>query len=89
MTLIWQYKSCNTLWLKFGEFSKVRFQHDTYPSHTEQASRQVLVISDMEIRDRLADSKINKFLYQYSSEHMPKQTNSNMVSILKASFCQQ
>ncbi|XP_062614499.1 autophagy-related protein 2 homolog B-like [Saccostrea cucullata] len=63
------------------QLTKVRFQHETYPSHTEQASRQVLVISDVEIRDRLADSKINKFLYQYSSEHMPKQTNSNMVYV--------
>ncbi|XP_022329168.2 autophagy-related protein 2 homolog B-like [Crassostrea virginica] len=63
------------------QLTKVRFQHEKYPSHTEQASRQVLIISDAEIRDRLMDSKINKFLYQYSSENMPKQTNSNMVYI--------
>lgn len=63
------------------QLTKVRFQHETYPGHTEQASRQVLIISDAEIRDRLSDSKINKFLYQYSSENMPKQTNSNMVYI--------
>lgn len=55
-------------------------QHETYPSHTEQASRQILVISDVEIRDRLTVSGINKLLYQYSSETLPKQTNSNMVS---------
>uniref|UniRef100_K1RSP2 Autophagy-related protein 2 n=1 Tax=Magallana gigas TaxID=29159 RepID=K1RSP2_MAGGI len=63
------------------QLTKVRFQHERYPGHTEQASRQVLIISDAEIRDRLSDSKINKFLYQYSSENLPKQTNSNMVYI--------
>jgi autophagy-related protein 2 len=59
---------------------QIRLQHEIYASHTEQASRQILVIGDVEIRDRLAVSSINKLLYQYSSETLPKQTNSNMVS---------
>ena len=61
---------------------QVRAQYEIYPSHTEQASRQVLVIHDIEMRDRLEHSNINKFLYQYSSEWLPRQTHANMVSHL-------
>lgn len=61
--------------------NKVRFQHEIYPERTEQASRQVLIIHDVEIRDRLASSKINKFLYQYASQAMPRQSHANMVVI--------
>lgn len=42
--------------------------------------RQVILIQDLEIRDKLASSNINKFLYLYSSEAMPKQHDANMVS---------
>ncbi|XP_023222946.1 autophagy-related protein 2 homolog B-like isoform X2 [Centruroides sculpturatus] len=63
------------------QMNKVRFQHEVYPEKTEQASRQVLIIHDVEIRDRLASSKINKFLYQYASQAMPRQSHANMVVI--------
>lgn len=43
--------------------NKVRFSHETYPTYTEQASRQVLLITELEIRDKLEVSNINKFLY--------------------------
>lgn len=58
---------------------KVRFQHEVYPDNTTQASRQVLLIHEVDIRDRLAVSKINKFLYQYTSESRPRQSHANMV----------
>jgi len=58
---------------------QIRVQHEVYPDNTLQASRQVLIISDLEIRDRLALSKINKFLYQYSSDALPRQSHANMV----------
>jgi len=61
---------------------QVRFQHENYPSNTEQASRQVLLISDIEIRDKLKSSRMNKFLYQYYSDDLPKQTYANMVILL-------
>ncbi|XP_076360508.1 autophagy-related 2 isoform X2 [Tachypleus tridentatus] len=61
--------------------NKVRFQYEVYPENCEQASRHVLLIHDVEIRDRLASSQINKFLYQYTSEAMPKQSHANMVEI--------
>lgn len=61
---------------------QVRFQHETYPGDTGQASRLALLIRDMEIRDRLANSNINKFLYQYTTESMPRQSHANMVGLL-------
>ena len=59
----------------------MRFQHEVYPETTTQASRQVLTVGEIEIRDRLAHSHINKFLYQYCSEARPRQAHANMVLI--------
>lgn len=42
-------------------------------------SRQVFIVQELEIRDRLASSQLNKFLYLYTSESMPRRTHSNMV----------
>lgn len=66
---------------------QVRFQHEVYPlmgpetsTLTEQpVSRQVFSVQDLEIRDRLASSMMNKFLYLYSSKEMPRKAHSNMV----------
>ncbi|KAL0269663.1 UNVERIFIED_CONTAM: hypothetical protein PYX00_007315 [Menopon gallinae] len=63
------------------QLNKIRFQHEVYPENTNEASRQVLLIQDMELRDRLATSPINKFLYQYTSEAKPKQSQAQMVTI--------
>lgn len=68
-------------------FLQVRFQHDVYPQTQVAAapavdqpvSRQVFVVQDLEIRDRLAASQMNKFLYLYSSKEMPRKAHSNMV----------
>ncbi|XP_076166580.1 autophagy-related 2 isoform X3 [Ptiloglossa arizonensis] len=65
------------------QLNKVRFQHEVYPENTEEAARQILLISEIEIRDRLASSQINKFLYQFSSKAKPKQTHANMF-VMKA-----
>ncbi|CAH1792670.1 unnamed protein product [Owenia fusiformis] len=61
--------------------NKVRMQFETFPEHTEQASRQILLINEVEIRDRIGHSQINKFLYQYASETCPRQSHANMVVI--------
>lgn len=66
---------------------KVRFQHEVYPQDQggsgpaldQPVSRQVFVVQDLEIRDRLAASQMNKFLYLYSSKEMPRKAHSNMV----------
>ena len=59
---------------------QLRIQHETYSPDQKQSSRLVVLLHDLEVRDRLAQSRINKFLYQYSTESMPRQSQSNMVS---------
>ena len=63
------------------KLNKVRFQHEVYPEDTTQASRQILLINEIEIIDRLHNSNINKFLYQYSSEEKPRQSHANMFEM--------
>lgn len=61
--------------------NKVRFSHETYPNTTEQASRQVLLVTELEIRDRLAISNINKFLYHPTVGFRTRQGNNHMVVV--------
>lgn len=58
---------------------QLKYQYEIYPKNTKQASRQILVIQEIEISDRMATSQINKFLYLYSSTTRPKQSHANMV----------
>lgn len=74
---------------------QVSFQHEVYPEEPATApsgpampgqeleerplSRQVFIVQELEVRDRLASSKINKFLYLHTSERMPRRAHSNMV----------
>uniref|UniRef100_A0A8C1FW01 Autophagy related 2B n=1 Tax=Cyprinus carpio TaxID=7962 RepID=A0A8C1FW01_CYPCA len=76
------------------QLSKVRFQHEVYPQApqtgvlTEQpVSRQVFSVQDLEIQDRLASSKMNKFLYLYSSKEMPRKAHSNMLTVRALHVC--
>ncbi|XP_312964.6 autophagy-related protein 2 homolog A [Anopheles gambiae] len=63
--------------------SKVQFSHETYPSSTKEASRQVLLINELEIVDGLAVSNIKKFLYHPKLPSRPtsKQSTNHMVVI--------
>lgn len=65
---------------------QLKFQYEVYPEDVKQASRYVLLIQEVEIRDRLASSNINKFLYQYYSTARPKQSNANMVRTFYFSY---
>lgn len=49
------------------------------PGGEHPLSRQVFIVQELEVRDRLASSQINKFLYLYTSESMPRRAHSNMV----------
>ncbi|XP_069049279.1 autophagy-related protein 2 homolog B isoform X3 [Lepisosteus oculatus] len=78
------------------QLSKVKFQHEVYPqcqsdsevSVAEQpVSRQVFIVQDLEIRDRLAASQMNKFLYLYSSKEMPRKAHSNMLTVKALHVC--
>lgn len=72
------------------QLSKVKFQHEVYPpckpecesSRLEHpVSRQAFIVQDLEIRDRLATSQMNKFLYLYCSKDMPRKAHSNMLTV--------
>ncbi|XP_043982946.1 autophagy-related protein 2 homolog A isoform X1 [Gambusia affinis] len=51
------------------------------PSGEHPLSRQVFIVQELEIRDRLASSQLNKFLYLYTSESMPRRAHSNMLTV--------
>lgn len=66
----------------------MKFQHEVYPQSgaegesgllEQPVSRQIFIVQDLEIRDRLATSQMNKFLYLYCSKEMPRKAHSNMV----------
>ncbi|XP_053671919.1 autophagy-related protein 2 homolog A [Anopheles nili] len=63
--------------------SKVQFSHESYPASTKEASRQVLLINEVEIVDGLAVSNIKKFLYHPKLPSRPtsKQSTNHMVVI--------
>ena len=61
------------------KLSKVKLQHEIYPTDSEQSSRFVLLINDIEVLDKLKSSSINKFLHVFTSEAMPRPTHANMV----------
>ncbi|XP_043070830.1 autophagy-related protein 2 homolog A isoform X2 [Drosophila grimshawi] len=63
------------------QFSKIRLSHDAYPKQSVYASRQVLVISDIEIRDRLLTSDINKLLYHSNKNSLPQRNDGNMITV--------
>ncbi|XP_054986425.1 autophagy-related protein 2 homolog B isoform X2 [Sorex araneus] len=72
------------------QLSKVKFQHEVYPPCRPEGepgpvehpvSRQVFIVQDLEIRDRLATSQMNKFLYLYCSKEMPRKAHSNMLTV--------
>ncbi|XP_044234329.1 autophagy-related protein 2 homolog A isoform X2 [Ursus arctos] len=76
------------------QLSKVSFQHEVYPAEPAAGpaapsqeleerplSRQVFIVQELEVRDRLASSQINKFLYLHTSERLPRRAHSNMLTI--------
>ncbi|CAD7003844.1 unnamed protein product [Ceratitis capitata] len=63
------------------QITKARLSHEVYPNHTAQASRQVLVVHDIEIRDRLQSSEINKFLFNPNLRTASVKTPQQMVVI--------
>ncbi|XP_029453756.1 autophagy-related protein 2 homolog B isoform X3 [Rhinatrema bivittatum] len=72
------------------KLSKVKFQHEVYPQNIldsesslqeQPVSRQVFIVQDLEIRDRLASSQMNKFLHLYCSKEMPRKAHSNMLTV--------
>merc|ERR1719410_2057052 len=44
-------------------------------------TRQILIIPNLEIRDKLSGSEINKLLHMYSSKTRPRQSSANMLHL--------
>lgn len=61
--------------------NKIKFKYELYPEEAPFISQHCFAVNDIVIRDCLASSKINKFLYQPSYESFPKHTRSNMIQI--------
>lgn len=61
--------------------SKIKFQYELYPKDADQSSRQILVINNIEVKDKLLTSEFNKMLYLHTSPSKPKQYYANMVVI--------
>ncbi len=59
---------------------QLRIQHERYPGDSEQAARLVVLVNEVEIRDLLRHSSINKLLYQYTTETTPRQCHAHMVT---------
>ncbi|XP_034739320.1 autophagy-related protein 2 homolog A isoform X2 [Etheostoma cragini] len=57
------------------------------PGCEQLLSRQVFIVQELEVRDRLASSQINKFLYLYTSESMPRRAHSNMLTVKALQVC--
>ncbi|XP_051942118.1 autophagy-related protein 2 homolog A isoform X2 [Hippocampus zosterae] len=57
------------------------------PAGEQPISRQVFIVQELEVRDRLASSQINKFLYLYTSESMPRRAHSNMLTVKALQVC--
>uniref|UniRef100_A0A673AS59 Autophagy related 2A n=1 Tax=Sphaeramia orbicularis TaxID=375764 RepID=A0A673AS59_9TELE len=78
------------------QLTKVSFQHESYlvvvagqdgDGSVQPLSRQVFIVQELEVRDRLASSQINKFLYLYTSESMPRRAHSNMLTVKALQVC--
>uniref|UniRef100_A0A671XI79 Autophagy related 2A n=1 Tax=Sparus aurata TaxID=8175 RepID=A0A671XI79_SPAAU len=78
------------------QLTKVSFQHESYAvavagqdgeGSMQPLSRQVFIVQELEVRDRLASSQINKFLYLYTSESMPRRAHSNMLTVKALQVC--
>lgn len=63
------------------QFIKVRFSYEIYPRQTSYASRQVLLVNEIEIRDRLQSSEINKFLYNANTKSFSNRRSQHMVVV--------
>ncbi|XP_013118571.2 autophagy-related protein 2 homolog B [Stomoxys calcitrans] len=63
------------------QLSKVGFSYEVYPLQAAYASRQVFLVNELEIRDRLQTSEINKFLYNANTKQFGNKRMKHMVVV--------
>ncbi|KAI1292168.1 Autophagy-related protein 2 -like protein A [Halotydeus destructor] len=66
--------------------SKIKSLYETFEPSFHASWRFVLMINEIEIRDRVSSSKINKMLYEYCSESLPRRNNANMLFVKATSL---
>ena len=59
---------------------QIRFRYEVYPQTAKQASRFKLLVNNIEMRDRVSASEINKFLVKLVDKEHPMQSSAYMVS---------
>lgn len=64
---------------KVDLYADLTQEDDSIENESPYLYRVALAIGDIEIRDKLASSAFNMFLFRYESESCPKHTNSNMI----------
>lgn len=61
--------------------SKIKSVFDKFKDSCLTSWRFIFMVNEIEIRDRVSKSIINKMLYEYTSENMPRRHSANMVYI--------
>lgn len=63
------------------QLTKICFLFELFGANAPVLARHLLTIQDIEMRDRLTVSQINKMLYQYASGQRPRRTCAPMVAL--------
>ncbi|KAH9496155.1 hypothetical protein Btru_012170 [Bulinus truncatus] len=63
------------------DLNKIRFRYEVYPNHTKQASRFKLLVNNIEVRDRIKSSEVNKLLVKLVDKEHPEQSSAYMLMI--------
>jgi len=64
--------------------SKMAAQHEVYPltgMANSPVTRQIVLLPNFEVRDKLSGSEINKLLHGYNSKTRPRQSSAHMLHI--------
>ncbi|KAH9496150.1 Autophagy- protein 2 A [Bulinus truncatus] len=61
------------------DLNKIRFRYEVYPNHTKQASRFKLLVNNIEVRDRIKSSEVNKLLVKLVDKEHPEQSSAYML----------
>uniref|UniRef100_A0A914VF89 Autophagy-related protein 2 n=1 Tax=Plectus sambesii TaxID=2011161 RepID=A0A914VF89_9BILA len=63
------------------QLTKICFLFEMFGGNAPALARHLLTLQDVEVRDRLTASQINKMLYQYASGQRPRRTCAPMIAV--------
>ena len=61
--------------------SKIKSLFETFDPTFNVSWRFVFMVQDIEVKDKVSHSRINKMLYEYCNESMPRRNHVNMISV--------